>query len=114
MGEEIRAKVRDHPFAEGHHEVVSRAGRQREHRNDTDHGQKISSDEAGVGIGETKVDHAPHRDRHDERRGGSDGERDQRQRDPTAMSEGVRRERSQGAERDTGPFAAHIGGGWHC
>ena len=111
MGEEIGAKVGDHPFAERHHQVVSRAGRQREHRDDADHGQKISADEAGVGVGETKVDHAPDRDRHDQRRGGSDGQRDQRQPDPPAMGEGVRRKRFQGAERDAGPFAAGVGGG---
>ena len=110
MGEEIGAKVGDHPFAERHHQVVSRAGRQREHGNDADHGQKISSDEAGVGVGEPKVDHAPNRDRHDERRSGSDGERDQRQHNPRAMGEGVRRKRLQGAERDARPFAAGVGG----
>ena len=40
MGEEIGAKVGDHPLAEGHDEVVSRAGRQREHRDDADHGRE--------------------------------------------------------------------------
>ena len=68
MGEEIGAKVGDHPLAERHHQIVSRAGRQREHGDDADHGQKISSDEAGVGVREAEVDHAPNRDRHDERR----------------------------------------------
>ncbi len=98
MGEKIGAKVGDHPFAERHHQVVSRAGRQREHRNDADHGQKISADQAGVGIGETKVDHAPNGDRHNECGGGSNGQRDQRQPDPATMGEGVRRKRFQGAE----------------
>ena len=111
MGEEIGAKVGDHPFAERHHQVVSRAGRQREHGDDADHGQKISADQAGVGVREPEVDHAPNSDRHHERRSGSDGERDQRQRDPTTMGEGIRCKRLQGAERDARPFAADVGGG---
>ena len=72
MGEEIGAQVGDHPLAERHHQVVARAGGQREHRDDADHGEKISADEAGVGVREAEVDHPPDRDRHDERRAGSD------------------------------------------
>ncbi len=100
MGEEIGAKVGDHPFAQRHHQVISGAGREREHRDDADHGQKISADEAGVGVRETKVDHAPDRDRHDEGRAGGDGQSDQRERNAPAMGERVRRERLQGAKRD--------------
>ena len=68
MGEEIGAKIGDHPLAERHDQVVSRAGREREHRHDADHRQKIGADEAGVRIGKALVDHPPDRDRHDQRR----------------------------------------------
>ncbi len=72
MGEEVRAKVRDHPLAERHDEVVARPGREREHGDDAEHGEEIDADEAGVGIGEAEIDHAPHRERYDQRGGGSD------------------------------------------
>ena len=111
MGEKIGAKVRDNPFAERHHQVVSRARSQREHRNDADHRQKIRADQAGVGIGETKVDHTPNGDRHDQSGGRRNRQRDQSQPDPAAMGQGVRRKRLQGAERRAGLLAADIGGG---
>ena len=85
MGEEIGAKVGDHPLAQRHHQVVSRSGGEREHCDDADHGEKIRADEAGVVGGKSKVDHAPNRDRHDERRGRGDGQRDQREHNPRAM-----------------------------
>ena len=59
VGEEIRAKVGDHPLAERHDQVVSRAGCEREHRDDADHGQKISADEAGVRVRKSEVNHPP-------------------------------------------------------
>ena len=110
MGEEIGAKVGDHPLAERHHQIVSRSGGEREDRDDADHRQEISADEAGVGVREPEVDHAANRDRHDERRGGSDDERHQRERDAPAMGEGVGRERLQRGEGDARPFAAGVGG----
>ena len=93
MGEEIGPKVGDHALAQRHHQVVSRAGREREHRDDADHGQKISADETGVVGGKSKVDHSPNGDRHNERRAGGDGQRDQRQYDPRTVSKGVGRKR---------------------
>ena len=111
VGEEIGAKVGDHPFAQRHHEVVSGAGGQREHRDDTDHGQEIGADEAGVGVGKPVVDHPPDRDRHDQRRAGSDDHRDERQSDSGAMGERVRRERPQRGERRAGRPRSGVGGG---
>ena len=111
MGEEIGAKVGDHPFAERHHQIVTGAGREREHCDDADHGQEIDADEAGVVVGEAEVDHAPHRDRHHERRGGSDHERGERETDPRAMDERIWRERLQRAERRTRGLRSGVGGG---
>ena len=111
VGEEIGAKVGDHPLAERHDQVVSRAGREREHRDDADHGQKISADEAGVRIGKSVVDHPPDRDRHDERRARRDDQRGQRRGDARAIDQRVRRERPQGAERDARRLRAAVGGG---
>ena len=111
MGEEIGAKVGDHPFAERHHEVVAGAGGEREHRDDADHGEKINADKAGVVSGESEVDHPPDRDRHHERRGRSNDERGERQTDPGPMDEGVGRERPQRAERRAGGLRSGVGGG---
>ena len=111
MGEKIGAKVGDHPLAQRHHKVVSRARSEREHGDDADHGEKVSADEAGVGVREAKVDHAPDRDRDNERRGRGHGQRDQRERDPPAMGERVRGKRLQSAKRDAGSLHAGVSGG---
>ena len=111
MGEEVGAQVGDHPLAERHDQVVAGARGDREHRDDADHGEEIDADEAGVGVGEAEVDHPPDRDRHDQRRGRGDDERDQRRAIRAAMGERVGRERLQRAERDAGRLRAGVGGG---
>ena len=69
MGEDVAAQVGDDPLAERHDQVVAGAGGDREHGDDADQADEIEMDEAGTGVGKAVVDHLPHGDRHDQRRG---------------------------------------------
>ena len=111
MGEDVAAQVGDDPLAERHDEVVAGARGEREHRDDADQADEIEVDEAGMGVGKAVVDHLPHGDRHDQRRGRGDDQRGERADHPAAVGEGVGQQRPQGAERDAGRLGRRVGGG---
>ncbi len=68
MREHVAAQVGDDALAERGDEVVAKRAGEREHRRDADHQQKIAVDQSEAARGKTEIDHAPHRDRHDQRR----------------------------------------------
>ncbi len=102
MGEDVAAQVGHDPLAERHDQVVAGARRDRQHGDDADQADEIEMDEAGMGVGKAVVDHLPHGDRHDQRRGRGDDQRGERADHPAAVGEGVGQQRLQRAQARRG------------
>jgi hypothetical protein len=96
VAEHQLAQIRDHPLAEHRHQIVAQRACGGEHGGDHDHGAEIAVDEIEALAGEAEIDHAPHRDRHRQRRQRGDDERDQR---PDRMRAVTQHERQQPGER---------------
>ena len=73
-----RAQIGDDALADDGDEVVARRARQREHGRDRDHHGEILVDQPDALGREAEIDHAAHRERHRQRGGGGDQQRDQR------------------------------------
>ena len=67
MGEDVTAQIGDDALAKRHDKVVARRARQREQASDTDHDQEIAVDKIDAAPSESKIDHAAHGDRHNQR-----------------------------------------------
>src|ERR1700728_2714679 len=87
MRDHVAPQVADDSFAERRDEVIAKRARQREHRRDADHDEEITVDQRQAARREAEVDHAPHRDRHDQRRQrGKDQRAERRERAPAVAS----------------------------
>ena len=111
MGEEIAAQIGDDALAERHHEIVTRARGEREHRDDADHRDEVITDVPGVGLGETVVDHPPDRDRHRQGRRRCDDQRGDPGDDLAAVLPRVGQEGTQGVQRSARRRLWRRGGG---
>jgi hypothetical protein len=77
MAEHVAAQIGDDALAQRGHEVVARGARQRQHGRNRDHNAEIAVDQAQALAGETKIDHAAHRERNRKRGQCRDHERAQ-------------------------------------
>ena len=109
VGEDVAAQVGDHALAERGDEVVAERAREREHRGNADHDQKVAVDERQATRGEAEVDHAPHRDRHGQRRQGREDQSAERRQRPTTVAPDVGEERRERPHIDPPPA-----GRWLC
>ena len=95
MREHVAAQIGDDALAErGDEEVARRAG-EREQRRDADHDQKVAVDQRDAARGEAEIDHAPHRDRHDQRGQRRHDQRAERGKRAPAVAFDVGQERSE-------------------
>ena len=101
MAEDVGPQVRDDPFAEGHHQEVTRARGHSQHGDDRQHGQEIRVDERRLVRGEAEVDDPPDRHRDHEGRGRSGGQRDECAGYAPPVADRVGKDRQQGAEIGT-------------
>ena len=76
MREHVAPDIGDDALADRHHEVVARRACRSQHRDNGDHDAEIAVDQGDAFGAEAEIDHAPDRDRHDQR-----GDRGNRQRD---------------------------------
>ncbi len=66
-----------------------------------------------MGVGKAAVDHQSDGDRHHQRRGRGDDQRDEGGEDPTAMDQRVGQQRPQGVQRNAGGLGRRAGGQGH-
>ncbi len=67
MREYVAAQIGNDALTERGDEVVTGCAGKGEHGRDADHDQKVAVDQAQAAFGEAEIDHAPDRERHDER-----------------------------------------------
>ncbi len=92
MGEHVAAQIGDDALTKRGDEVVAGGAREREHRRNADHDQEIVVDEMEAMSGKAEVDHAPHRNRNDQRRQCRQDQRHKRRQRPPAVALNVRQE----------------------
>ena len=95
MGEHVAAQIGDDTLAERGDQEVARRARQRQQRRDGDHHQKVAVDQLDAARGEAEVDHAPHRDRHDQRGQRRHDQRAERGERPAAVAVDVGQKRGE-------------------
>jgi hypothetical protein len=98
------AQIRHHAFADDRDQVVARGARHCEHGRHRDHHGEILIDQPDALGREALIDHAAHRERHHQRGGSRDQQRDQRGRDLHAVAhdvgeQGQQRAHAQAARR---------------
>ncbi len=62
-----RLQIGNDALADRHHQVVARGTGQREHGDDRDHHREVAVDQRDAFRRQAEIDHAPHRDRHQQR-----------------------------------------------
>ena len=92
MAEHLGAQVGDDALAERGDEVVAHGAGDGEHRRHRDHHREIAVDQLDAFRREAEVDHAPHRDRHDQRRERRDHQRDEGGNDAAAIAQHIGQE----------------------
>jgi hypothetical protein len=116
MGEDVAAQVGHDPLAERGDEVVAKRTREREHRHNADHDQKIPVDQLDAAAGKAEIDHPAHGDRHDQRRQCRNDQGSKRNDRPAAVAFDVWQEGRKRPQVDpaAGPDGIRwIDRGWH-
>ena len=103
MGKDVASQIGHHPLADRDDEVVTHGAGKRENRCDHQEHGEIVIDEAGVGIEEAVVDHAPH----GERKGKGGGSGQKQCRDGAAEQSAILQDiGKQSCKRSEGPHSA--------
>jgi len=98
MREHVAPQVGDDTLADGHHQVEPCRTGKGKHCHHCDHHGKIAVDHGDALGREPEVDHAAHRDRHDQRGHRRDGKRDESEKGAAAVARHIGRQRQQRAQ----------------
>ena len=101
MRKHVAPDIGDDALADGHDEVVARRTGAGEHRHHRHHHAEIAVDHDDAFGAQAEVDHAAHRDRHHQRGGRRDGQRDEGEESAAAIARHVGRQRQQRAQPGT-------------
>ena len=95
MREHVAPQIGDDALADGHHQIEPRRTGACQHRDHRDHHGKVAVDHGDAFGREPEVDHAAHRDRHDQRGQRRDGQRDEGEKGAAAVARHIGRQRQQ-------------------